>query len=127
MSVKAPGLNTLTNTQQPRRGVKSPCTRSQTRRAQESSPQATTSANAEPVARFEELPDELRLATLRVLGLPGMAALASPALDPLTPPPGLRQARRVLAQTPPLPVGTEGRQAREEVQVGDAESHLQVR
>jgi serine/threonine protein kinase len=61
MSVKAPVLNTLTNTQQPRRGVKSPCTRSQTRRAQESSPQATTSANAEPVARFEELPDELLL------------------------------------------------------------------
>ena len=61
MSAKAPVLITLTNTQQPRRGVKSPCTRSQTRRAQESSPQATTSANAEPVARFEELPDELLL------------------------------------------------------------------
>ena len=66
MSSKAPVLNTLTNTQQPRRGVKSPCTRSQTRRSVDHDGAGASALEVDglatnPPTSFEELPDELLL------------------------------------------------------------------
>ena len=61
MSAKV--LATLTNTGRAR-GAKSPCTRSQTRRAQETEEGTSAVINAEHALSFEELPDELLLYVL---------------------------------------------------------------